>query len=80
MIYYFNDMEIWSTQSEGHIPAVATLLADGNFVLIDQAGKIYWQTKTAGLLGDQLIIQNDGNIVLYSSSSSAVWASNTAGH
>jgi lysophospholipase L1-like esterase len=81
MILYDGNTMTWSSRSEGHTPSVATLLADGNFVILDQAGKITWSTGTAGASGGKkLIVQNDGNLVLYSSPTAAdtpVWNSNT---
>jgi lysophospholipase L1-like esterase len=87
MILYQGNTILWTSQSEGHTPSVATLLADGNFVIEDQNGKIFWQTGTAGfagptgLSGQALVVQDDGNLVLYSSpSASPIWASNTCCH
>jgi lysophospholipase L1-like esterase len=83
MILYNGNSILWTATSEGHSPSVATLLADGNFAIFDQNGKIFWQTHTAGLLGQALFVQNDGNLVIYdapSASSNPVWASNTCCH
>jgi lysophospholipase L1-like esterase len=89
MILYEGNTILWTSQSEGHTPSVATLLADGNFVIEGQNGQIFWQTGTAGLAGpaglsgQALIVQNDGNLVLYNSPSataSPIWASNTCCH
>jgi lysophospholipase L1-like esterase len=89
LILYEGKTILWTARSEGHTPSVATLLADGNFVVEDQTGKIFWQTRTsglsgtAGLSGQALVVQNDGNLVLYNSASgpaAAVWASNTCCH
>ena len=83
MILYFGNSILTTTSSEGHTPAVATLLADGNFAIFDKDGTIIWQTHSAGLLGQALFLQNDGNLVIYdapSASADPVWASNTCCH
>jgi lysophospholipase L1-like esterase len=83
MILYSGNSPIWTSRSEGHPPSVATLLADGNFAIFGQNGKIFWQTHTAGLLGRALFVQNDGNLVIYnapSASATPIWASNTCCH
>ena len=83
MILYFGNTILTTTSSEGHTPAVATLLADGNFAIFDPHGAILWQTHSAGLLGQALFLQNDGNLVIYqavSATSTPVWASNTCCH
>jgi lysophospholipase L1-like esterase len=83
MILYFGNTILWTSSSQGHTPAVATLLADGNFAIFDPQGTILWQTHSAGLLGQSLFLQNDGNLVIYtavSATSTPVWASNTCCH
>jgi lysophospholipase L1-like esterase len=83
MILYFGNTILTTTSSEGHTPAVATLLADGNFAIFDPHGNILWQTHSAGLLGQALFLQNDANLVIYqavSANSTPVWASNTCCH
>jgi hypothetical protein len=83
MILYSGNTPIWTSTSEGHTPSVATLLADGNFAIFGQKGKIFWQTNTAGLLGRALFVQNDGNLVIYNAPSAPatpIWASNTCCH
>jgi|GEM_PF-473175 len=81
MILYDGNTITWTSRSEGHTPSVATVLADGSFVILDQAGKILWSTGTAGAAGGKaLIVQNDGNLVLYNSPTAPnapVWSSNT---
>jgi lysophospholipase L1-like esterase len=89
MILYQGNSILWTSESNGTTPAVATLLSDGNFVIEDQKGKIFWQSGTAGLAGiaglagQAVVVQNDGNLVLYNSpaaTAAPVWASNTCCH
>jgi lysophospholipase L1-like esterase len=83
MILYYGTSILWTSSSEGHSPSVATLLADGNFTIFDQNGKIFWQTHTAGLSGQAFFVQNDGNLVIYdapSAPSKPIWTSNTCCH
>ncbi|AEU38094.1 GDSL-type esterase/lipase family protein [Granulicella mallensis] len=80
LVLYFGNTPLWSSGTVGHIPSEATLLADGNFVLYDNNGKVLFQSNTAGLLGQVLDMQNDGNLVLYNgttATASPVFDTNT---
>ncbi|ADV81468.1 GDSL-type esterase/lipase family protein [Terriglobus saanensis] len=82
LILYNNNTEVFSTRTEGHNPGVATLLADGNFVVTDAAGKILFSTNTAGGAagGQALVVEDDGNLNLYSNAAGTgtpIWSSNT---
>ncbi len=82
MILYNNNTEVWSTMTEGHNPGVATLLADGNFVVTDAAGKILFSTGTAGgaMGGQALVVGDDGSLNLYSTATATgtpIWSSRT---
>jgi lysophospholipase L1-like esterase len=83
LVIYFGSTPLWASNTVGHIASEATLLADGNFVLYDNNGKILWQSNTAGLLGQAINMQDDGNLVIYNGTTgtaSPVWASNTCCH
>lgn len=60
---------IWSSGTNGQPSGLATLQADGNFVLYDASGRPYWSTNTWNCPGNwdfkTLEVQQDENVVLY---------------
>lgn len=64
---------IWDANTYGNPGAIATMQADGNFI-INKDGKILWSTKTSGNAGSKLTMQDDGNVVL-SLNGSILWKS-----
>jgi len=71
---------IWSSKliPAPETPSVATMLPDGDLVLLDSTGAARWTSGTAGNPGAYLVVQNDRNVVIYSARPAPLWATKTS--
>ncbi|RST03826.1 Dyp-type peroxidase [Streptomyces sp. WAC07149] len=56
-----------------------TLKADGDLVLLDQAGSLLWSAGTEGT-GNEAFFSADGELTVRSAAGANLWSSGTAGH
>jgi hypothetical protein len=56
-------------------PGIATMEADGNFVLRMSSGHEYWSTHTGGHPGAYLRVEDDGFVGVYSTTNLMLWSS-----
>ena len=71
------DRALWSTRTQGHRGAVATLLASGDLV-VRQGSHVLWASRTGGHRGDRLVLGAGGNLGLFPAVTTAPAASATA--
>ncbi|MFF7637054.1 RHS repeat-associated core domain-containing protein [Kitasatospora sp. NPDC008050] len=71
----------WSSHTNGHSGAWATMQPDGNFVIYDTNHNALWSSVTWGNNGAYLALQDDGNLVVYKSSQNPnqnpLWSTST---
>lgn len=65
---------LWKSGSAGG--AIASMQADGNFVVYSSAGVALFHTYTYGNHGAKLYVQDDGNLVIYFNGK-AIWHTGT---
>ncbi|MGW2402886.1 ricin-type beta-trefoil lectin domain protein, partial [Kitasatospora sp. NPDC001664] len=68
---------LWSSGTEGHPGAVATLQEDGNLVVYAADGRAVWATDTWKNLRSRLVVQRDGNLVIYDLDGRVLWSTGT---
>ncbi|MEU1505546.1 RHS repeat-associated core domain-containing protein [Kitasatospora sp. NPDC005748] len=70
---------IWSTNTQDHSGAWATMQDDGNFVVYDPQRVPLWSSKTwvGNNSGYFAKVQDDGNFIVFTSSWQAKWSSST---
>jgi predicted alpha/beta hydrolase family esterase len=79
VLYRYDAVPLWHTQTHGTNPGRAIMQRDGNLVVYDGSGTPIWASGTVGFDGAWLVVQSDGNLVIYTSSGAPVWASGTNG-
>jgi len=77
VLYRWDGVPLWDSQTAGTSPGQALMQLDGNFVVYDSNGIGLKASNTAGNSGAYLIVQNDGNVVIYSSGGSFLWSTGT---
>ncbi|MGW4381294.1 hypothetical protein [Kitasatospora sp. NPDC004531] len=77
LYYLFDGKPIWSTGTDGHPGATATMQSDGNLVIKDANGAVLNSSHTDGNGGAVAKVQNDCNFVVYNAAGAAIWSSNT---
>ncbi|MGW2402675.1 hypothetical protein ACWCYY_39645 [Kitasatospora sp. NPDC001664] len=68
---------LWTSGTEGHPGAVATLQVDGNLVIRDAAGAPLWSSETWGAASPRLLLEWNGNLTMYDADGRRLWLTNT---
>ncbi len=76
LVIYRAGAPVWNTGTFNG-PGVATMRADGNFVIYDQNQQMVWTTQSEGNAGAYLVMQDDGNLVLYAADGGVLQATMT---
>jgi len=77
VLYRWDGVPIWASNTGGTSPGQAIMQLDGNFVVYDAGGTDVYRSNTAGNPNAYLIVQNDGNVVIYSPGGPLLWSTGT---
>jgi RHS repeat-associated protein len=68
---------LWSSATEGHPGATATMGTDGNLAVKSTTGTTLWSTGTSSP-GAHATLQDNANLVVYDTTGATLWYSHTA--
>lgn len=77
VLYRWDGLPIWASNTPGQTAGSATMQGDGMFVLYTPEGVPYWSAKHHAQPGSSIVLQSDGNLVIYNVDGVPIWASDT---